>query len=197
MRQAAPLAMHRDAIVAVVADGIGLIVTDREVALATQQVEQRPRQPRIAVVEHADLPGARHALEGRGEAVDGDQHGLLPGILPAVELGHDAVVIGPEDLASPGRGSGRRQAAIARDRRRLAHRDDRGRRLDRPVAVDRQPRIGLQDEERVEPVGQRPGQAFGADVPGDVPPELGGGQAEIAKAARQPPAGMIAGEKER
>ena len=52
--------------------GIGLIVAHGKARLR-QPRHQRPRQPAIAVPQHADLPGPRHAFPGRRETVNRNQ----------------------------------------------------------------------------------------------------------------------------
>jgi hypothetical protein len=57
MGDAALLAMDGDGVVGEVADGVGLVVADGEIALAAQQIQHDIGEAGIAIVEHADLPG--------------------------------------------------------------------------------------------------------------------------------------------
>src|SRR5437899_1040529 len=66
MRQPTLFAMYRHRVVAEIADRIGLVVADIEIALMPQQVEHDIREPRIAIVENADVDLARAALGSRG-----------------------------------------------------------------------------------------------------------------------------------
>ena len=59
-------------------------------------------ETRIAIVKHASMPGPRHALEDRREAVHRDQRRRAAGLPPAIELGFDAIMVGLENLALPG-----------------------------------------------------------------------------------------------
>ena len=74
---------------------------------------------------------------------------------------------------------------------------DRAVGLERAVAVDHQPRIGLQDRVRVEFVGHEAHHRLDADIPGDVPAQFAFRHAEIAERARDAPSGMVADQQER
>ena len=56
-------------------------------------------EPWIAIVHHADMPGPRHALEDRREAVHCDQRRGSAGLPPSVELEFDPIMVWPENLA--------------------------------------------------------------------------------------------------
>src|SRR5581483_4354804 len=86
MGQAAPLAMDRDGVVGEVADTIGLVVADDEVALALEEVEEDAGVAGITVIEAADVPLPADALENRREGMHRDEHRRLPARLPPVEL---------------------------------------------------------------------------------------------------------------
>ena len=78
---------------------VGLVVADDEPLFLLQQRHEEMGETRIAIVEHANMPGPRHALEDRREAVHRDQRGQSPGFSPPVELGFDPIVVWPENLA--------------------------------------------------------------------------------------------------
>jgi len=61
------------------------------------------------------------------------------------------------------------QAGITRDRGEFADVRDRGRRIQRAVAVDDEARIILLDQRRAKRVRQKPAETGNADIPGDVP----------------------------
>ena len=65
-----------------------------------------------------------------------------------------------------------------------------------PVAVDHQPRIGLQDRVRVEFVGHEAHHRLDPDVPGDVPAQFAFRDAEIAERSGDAPPGMVADQQE-
>jgi hypothetical protein len=115
----------------------------------------------------------------------------------AVDHFGDAAMVGLEHLPLPRRDGLLGNAFVAGDHRHLADARDRAWRAGWPVAVDHQPRIALRDQVSVELFRQRIGHAGDADIPGDVPGELGFRQPEVAEPARQHPAVMIAGQKER
>jgi hypothetical protein len=97
------LAVGGDAVVAVLGDRVGRIVTDHEITLLTQQVEQDKSEPRVLVVEHAHLHGSAFAFERWREAVHRDQHGSTIGA--GVQQLSDAVVVGGKygsDAGVPG-----------------------------------------------------------------------------------------------
>ena len=69
--------------------------------------------------------------------------------------------------------------------------------MERAIAVDHQPRIGLQDRVRVEFVGHGPDHRFDPDIPGDVTPQFAFRYAEVAKRLWDAPPGMVADKEER
>ena len=152
-------------------------------------------EPGIAVIEHADLPGPRHALEDRREAVHGDQHRRPAGGLAPVELGLDAPVIGLQDLPHPGGAFGRAQIAIGGNLGELAEGDDGAVHRGIAIAVDDQARIDLADGVGVQRIGQKTCDGSGPDIPGDMALEFRRRQAEVAELSRQAPAAVIAGEE--
>ena len=89
------------------------------------------------------------------------------------------------------------EPGIAGDRGAVADLGDRGRMAGGAVAVDHQARIDLGDHRRVEGRRQQPADRIGADVPGDVPLHVGGGDAEIAQAARHQAPRMVAQDEVR
>ena len=99
MMQAAPFAMHRDGVIRRIVDVVGFVVADDEVALLVSAAPEEMGETRIAIVEHASMPGPRHAHEDRREAVHRDQRRRPAGLASAVEFGFDAIMVGPENLA--------------------------------------------------------------------------------------------------
>ncbi len=55
----------------------------------------------------------------------------------------------------------------------------------RSIDVDDEPRVGLEDEHGVEPLGECAAQARDADVPGDVPGQLALRYAQVAQPPRE------------
>ena len=106
-------------------------------------------------------------------------------------------MVGIEDRRPPRRGGVSGQPFIAGDDGRFAETRDRTRRFRRTVAVDHQPRIALRDQVGVEVFRQRVGDAGDADIPGDMPLEFAGRQAEIAKRAGNDAAVMVGCQQER
>src|SRR2546423_1650224 len=88
MRQPTLFAMYRHRVVAEIADRIGLVVADIEIALMPMQVEHDIREPRIAIVENADVDLARDAFEYRREAVHRDQQRAPAARAPRFEQLH-------------------------------------------------------------------------------------------------------------
>ena len=125
-----------------------------------------------------------------------DQDALPTVVPPVVERARDAVVIGPEDLVYARGSFVGVQIPVARDLRMLAHGRYRVMTVDRPIAVDDQARVGLQNQGRVETGREEARHLRGADVPGDVPPELGFLHAQIAEPPRKITAGVLTCEKE-
>src|SRR5258708_26739368 len=108
--------MHGDRVIRLVADRIRFVVPDRKPALP-QEVADAAGEAWIALVEDPALPGPRHALEYRREAVQREEHGRAGRVLPRVQLAGDAPVIGLEDLAPARLSCLRAQPRIAGDRR--------------------------------------------------------------------------------
>src|SRR5262249_27737091 len=154
MGEAAPLAMDRDRVVGEIADPVGLVVADDEIALALEEIEEDAGIAGVAVIEDAGMPLPADALEDRREGMHRDEHRRPGGRLPPVELLGEAAVIGPESLVLPLAAVGRAEPMIAGDLGRFADLDDRGRHGEVAVAVDDEARIGLPDEEGVEGVGE-------------------------------------------
>src|SRR5205823_4017736 len=82
MRQAMILAMGLDRKAALVAPRIGLVVADHQSGLGAKGGQQRPRQPGVAVPQHAGVPRPREAVDRRGEAVHRDQRRRPAGAAP-------------------------------------------------------------------------------------------------------------------
>ncbi|MDA9481406.1 hypothetical protein XI07_05165 [Bradyrhizobium sp. CCBAU 11445] len=58
VQQAAPLPMHRDRVVALIVDGIWLVVrTDRLRVALLKRAEETPGKATVTVGEHTELPG--------------------------------------------------------------------------------------------------------------------------------------------
>jgi hypothetical protein len=96
VRDAARLAVQRDGVVGLVADGIGLVVACAQNATPTKVFEQQRCRPVIAIAQDSDVPGSGDTFEDRRKAVNGDEHGLGDGGSP-VEDGGKPPVIGLED----------------------------------------------------------------------------------------------------
>src|ERR1051325_72469 len=101
MRQPTLFAMHRHGVIAEIADGVGFVVADAEIALAAQQIEHNVRQPCVPVVEDADFDDAGDALEYRRKAVHRNQQGTPTAGAPRFQQLLDAVVIWLKNLAPP------------------------------------------------------------------------------------------------
>ena len=115
---------------------------------------------------------------------------------PGDRVGPNAPMIGLEDFdpARSARLVGK--ADIAGNRGRLADFGDRTGHRRLTIAIDDEPRIDLLDETGIHIVGHDARYRGNADIPGDVPIELRGRQAEITENARQLPPGMVAGQEE-
>jgi hypothetical protein len=87
-------------------------------------------------------------------------------------------------------------AAIAGDRGVLADNRDRCVPVRAAVAVDDEPRIGLQYRRGIERARQALGDASDPDIPGDMTLPFALGHAEIAETARHRAPGVIGGQKE-
>ena len=196
VQQPALLAVDRQGVVVLVVDRIGQLIADRERGVLGQELEQRPRQPAVPVVEQADVPGPGGAHVDRGEAVQRDQHGRLACADALFEQRRDRVVIGAEQGIDASLPRARREAPVAWDLGRLADLGDGLRHMRRAVAVDQQARVGLGHERRVERLRDPAGDRQDADVVGDVPVELGRGQAQAARCLRKTAVAMVGDQQE-
>src|ERR1700730_9347571 len=149
------------------------------------------------MIERADVPWPRYPGINRREAVQRDQHRRTTFAQPLLDDFGDAAMVGIEYLLVPRLYRVARQAFVAGNQGRFADARDRTWRARRTIAVDHQPRIALRDQMRVEMFRQRLGDAGNADIPGDMPRQLGCRQPEIAERARDLPAVMIRCQQER
>ncbi len=120
-----------------------------------------------------------------------------PPAVRRVDLGGDRGMVRGVDRRDPRGAGGGVERGVARHGGAVA---DRGHRVGRggvAVAVDHQPRVALMDERRVERARERLAERGHADVPADVPRQLGVGQAEPGQRARHPPPAMVADQQQR
>src|SRR6266436_3024827 len=143
------------------------------------------------------MPGPRHAIEDRSEAVHRDQRRGSAGLPPPVELGFDPIMVWPENLAYACDLLAFTQAYISWYRRELAAFQDRRLRARRAVAVDDKARIVLLHQGGVERVRDHAAEPGDADVPGDVAFALGFRNAEPTECARHRIARVIGDDQER
>ena len=184
VRQTAGLAVARDGVVGVVADEIGLVVADLQSGFACAAARASDRRsgdrgctaPRHA--SRAATPLKMSVMQCWATRIVG-----RPASCALIQQRRRCCMIGLEDL------SARAASASAGLRLMLpgisvclAHGRDRGGHLGIAIAVDHQPRIVLRHERRIEHRGEVPRRdAEGADVPGDVPLEFGGGKPRLPK----------------
>ena len=88
------------------------------------------------------------------------------------------------------------EAFVARYRSAVARGRDRGRVPQRAVAVDHQAGVALFDQHRVQRVRKLGAHGRDADIPGDVPVHVGGGDAERSEPPWHPAAGVVGQEEE-
>ena len=125
-----------------------------------------------------------------------DENGAAAGGLALVEQPRERGVVGLEDRPPARRAVVLAKAFVAGDRGCFADDGDRGRVSRRAVAVDHQPRIGLEHRGRVEQRGKPFGDRGDTDVPGDVALALRRIEAERTERARDQPPGMVGCEQE-
>src|SRR5258708_249299 len=143
------------------------------------------------------MPGPRHALKDRREAVHRDQRSGSAGLPPPVELGFDPIMVWPENLAYACDLLAFTQPHISWYWRELADFQDRRLRARRAVAVDDKARIVLLHQGGVERVRDHAAEPGDADVPGDVALALGFRNAELTECARHGIARVIGDDQER
>src|SRR6516164_1439297 len=150
----------------------------------------------IAVVEHADMPGPRDALEHRRKAVHRDQGRRQAGMSPSLQFARNRVVIGPKNLANASLYLGFAEADISRYDGALADFDDRRLRTGHAVAVDGEAGVILPYDHRAELVSHQAAHRAHPDVKGDMTLEFGLPEAEALQAARQIVPGVIGRDDE-
>ncbi len=143
------------------------------------------------------MPEPHHGLENGCEAVHGNQCCRAGGFSPPIELGRDAIVIGPEDLANARELVTFAQADVSRHTRRLAQLEDRRLRPRRSVAVDDQSGIVLPNDDGIERFSDQAANRADADVPGNVTFAFGIGKADLSKPPRKMLPRVIGDDEER
>ena len=176
---------------------IGLVVSDQDALEAPQRRNQRRRDALVVVVDDPDLPRARHLLVDRGEGMDRHQVRLPPFRQPPLDDRLYGFVKGTMRERDARRPLDRRDMRIAGDRRRLADRRNEVGRVERPIAVDHQPRDPGFDQHGIERPGHALGDRRGARIPGDVAGKLLAAEAERAEMLGDAVRGMVADEHER
>ena len=126
MGQMALLAVNRNRIVRCISHPVRLVVADLETLLAAQQLDQYMGETRIAIVEHADMPGAADAVEYGRETVHRDQRCRPAGLSPPIQFARNPVVIGLKYLSNAGLDIGFAESDISGNGGEFAHLDDRG-----------------------------------------------------------------------
>ena len=178
MRKPAPFAVIDDGVVGHVADRVGFVVADDEIAFSPEQPKSGAGDARVAVVEHADMPRPRHVQEDGREAVHRDEHGGRPA---ACRWSRAA-----GSRRGRGERSPRARASAASVPTfwfpgmsvRSLRGGDRVGGVEGAVAVDDQARVPLQHGVRAQRRPQALRNTRRADVPGDVGGELVLGQTE-------------------
>ena len=138
---------------------IGLVVADGDLAGLLQRRDQWLRDAAVSVPQDADLPRTLDAIENGREAVDGDDRGRETPIETAFDQLIDGLVIGPETDLGPGGDVGGAEARVAGNVDPIAEREDRGRVIERAVAIDHKPGIGREYGRCIEARRQTPSAA--------------------------------------
>ena len=196
MMQAASLPVHRDGVVRCIGHAVGLVVADDEPVFASQQRHEKVGEARIAIVEHAGMPGPRHAFEGGREAVHRDQGRWLAGMAPEVEFGFDTIVVGPKNLAHARGLLPFAETNVTRYRRQFADVCNRGLRARRAITVDDETRIILLNQSGIECVRHNAADRGDTDVPGNVAFAIARRNSELSQRARHQIARVVNDEQE-
>src|SRR5262245_15130373 len=122
------------------------------------------------------MPGSVHVQERRRETMQSYQQRGPLSISTRIEFGTDAVMVRIEDFLRADVGFDTRYVFVARNACPLAQCRNGVRRSQRPVAVNYQPRIGLQKQTGIEPLSQAVRQTRYADIPCDVALQFRRGQ---------------------
>ena len=97
VRKTALFTVLDDGVVGQIAGGVGFVFPDDEIAFTPERLEERPGHARVAVVEHADMPRARHVHEHGREAVHRHEDRREPHRFALVEGPSDFVVVRVKD----------------------------------------------------------------------------------------------------
>jgi hypothetical protein len=151
---------------------IGLVDPDGQPLVLAQPGDQRRGESLVLVVDHADMPGAPNAGIDRREGMHRDQARLTAAGDPLVDQFPDGGVIGFVSQRCATRLLVRRKIGIAGDHGGLADRGDQIRRVQRPVAIDHQPRNAGFHQGRIEHARHMAADRGRARIPGDVPQQV-------------------------
>src|ERR1700735_2946014 len=91
------LAVHRNGVIGRIADEIRLVISDHDAALLPEPCKKVVGQAAVAIVEKGYVPRPRYAFEYRRKTMQRNQSGQPARLAAALDLGLDALVIGPEN----------------------------------------------------------------------------------------------------
>ncbi len=167
---------------------IGLVVADRSRAARSasrgERSQQRLRQPRVAVPQHADLPRPRGAAPERREGMDRHDGWRDARRRHRLDRLGDRVAIGRPVERAPARDLRRVDPRVAGHDRPVGQAHHQRRIVGAAVGIDQQAREGRQHRRRAEPLGEAARQPGRADVIGDMPLERLARQAEAVDIRR-------------
>ena len=151
---------------------VRLVQSDDGLAILAKALLKQARQPLVAVKEKPDMPRPRDAAVDRRERVNRHDSAYEPCGGAQFDQGAKRVVERPiERLAA--RALLWREAAVARNGRKLAHRDDGIGCRGCAVEIDHEARNRRISERRIEQFREAARDAEGTRIPGDVAFEFG------------------------
>jgi hypothetical protein len=172
MGELSRFSMHGNRVVRVIAYGVGLVLAGMQAGFLTQQLQQRAPQPLVIAIHETDFPRTRLAQVHRREAVDANQQSASAGVTALIQHSAYCCMVGREDFSDSRRCGGGCQAFVGRDSDVLTLRGYGACGSGRPIAVDDQARIALQQQCRVQSGRQSLRDARGTDIPGDMARKL-------------------------
>jgi hypothetical protein len=148
--------------------GIGNVVADFDAGDGPQGGKEWERQPRVLVPQHADLPGANHALQGLGEAVDRDDDRRLSQSDGRLGGSLDRLVVRLVIALDPGFDLLGAEAGITRHDETVGDLHDERGVVEAAIGIDQEPREAGQDRRRTKRLGQTLGDRRSAEIVGDM-----------------------------
>ena len=189
--QPARLTVARNRVVGFIADKVRFVIAHEQPLLPAQHIQHETGEAAIAVVEDRRVHFAPDVLVAVRHAVLRHQNRGTACRESRIQQRAHTGMVGIEDRGSPRADLRCAQSQVARNAGPLTQRRNRAGNVRIAVAVDHEPRIVLGDERSIKRRRNFMGYAEAADVPGNVPFQLGRRHAEVTQLSRNAPARVV------